>query len=379
MKYVLLVKGDGRGHLTQALALASLLEHRGHSIEAFIVGMPASAKLPAFFQDRVKAPVIRLESPNMKLSASASRIHWAKTALDGLIHFGAYRSAVQKYHDVLVNAHPDVVINLFDPLATLHKWTYGCTRAHVVHVSHQALLLHPRFQMPPGRSLGRNAVVHYTRFIDQGADKTLALSFYEMPPATVHKLTVVPPLLRKEVLARTPSQGEHILAYMVYPGVAEALKAFNLRHPQVRVHAFWHNPDQPERIEVSPTLTFHQVHDTKFLDLLASCRGVVTTAGFETVCEALYYRKPALLMPMPGQFEQQINAYDAQKVGAGLQVNRLDPEPLLAFSENYNPDHATYLDWLKRGQAYLLFHLEHPCAAPDTHVEPSSTHYAHAL
>jgi len=96
--------------------------------------------------------------------------------------------------------------------------------------------------------------------------------------------------------------------------------------------------------------------------MMASCRGIACTAGFETVCEALYYRKPAILMPSPGQYEQFVNAFDAEKVGAGKMVKTLDLGQLRDFVPQYQPQHDAYLDWMQRGAEKLLFHLENPLA-----------------
>ena len=66
------------------------------------------------------------------------------------------------------------------------------------------------------------------------------------------------------------------------------------------------------------TLSFHSLNDEKFLDLMASCSGLVCTAGFESVCEAIYLGKPVILVPMKGHFEQYCNARDAERIGAGI-------------------------------------------------------------
>lgn len=365
MKYLVLVKGDGRGHLTQALALAELLTARGHHVCAFVVGKPAQANLPAFFAQRAQAPVVPLESPNFRLTRNRKRIAWGRTLVQGLLHLPAYRRSVRQLHTLLCTHHPDVIVNLYEPLATLHRWLYGRTRARVVHISHQALLLHPAFEFPAGGGLSRRLVVGYTRFVNRSADKSLALSFYPLPPAAGLGQVVVAPLLRQAVFDHTPSAGGHILAYMVYPGFADTLLAFAQRHPEVPVVAFWNNPEAPATRQLAPNLVVHQVNDTLFLEHLASCRGVATTAGFETVAEALYYGKPAILMPMPGQYEQTLNAHDAQRVGAGVPVTALDPEQLLAFEPHYRPDTEAYRRWLAEGSERLIFHLENPAAHPE--------------
>ena len=42
------------------------------------------------------------------------------------------------------------------------------------------------------------------------------------------------------------------------------------------------------------TLSFHQLDDVKFLNYMAGCRAYASTAGFESICEAMYLGKPVL-------------------------------------------------------------------------------------
>lgn len=382
MRYLLLIKGDGRGHLTQALALSQLLQAQGHEISALVVGAPPQHSLPAFFLEKAQAPVHQVLSPNLVLNKTSTAIHWPKTIVQGLRQLGGIRQSARQLH-ALINEHtPDVIVNLYEPLLAVYRRLYKL-RVPVVHISHQNLMLHPSFGFPQGRRLERRVVRSYTRMLVRRQDKLLGLSFYDMPDAPQRNIYTVAPLLRQEVYARQPSQSGHVLLYMVYPGLAEQVKAYSQQHPNVDIRAFYKKDDAPEIELLSPSLSFYKVHDERFLDALASCKGVVTTAGFETVCEAMYYGKPCALMPMPGQYEQYVNAFDAHKIGAGRLVDELTPGPLLSFLPKYQPQRTDYLNWLAHGTAKLLYHLEHPHAtghAPKTatltylHKNPNLKH-----
>lgn len=78
------------------------------------------------------------------------------------------------------------------------------------------------------------------------------------------------------------------------------------------------------------TLSFHQLDDVKFLRYMAGCKAYATTAGFESVCEAMYLGKPLLMVP--AHIEQDCNAYDAFRSGAGVISEEFDLERLLDFS-----------------------------------------------
>ena len=49
MKYIFIVQGEGRGHLTQCMALEEILRKNGHEVVEVLVGKSKSRQLPAFF------------------------------------------------------------------------------------------------------------------------------------------------------------------------------------------------------------------------------------------------------------------------------------------------------------------------------------------
>lgn len=46
--------------------------------------------------------------------------------------------------------------------------------------------------------------------------------------------------------------------------------------------------DTEEVTKVDETLRFYQIDDIKFLNGMAGCRAYASTAGFESICEAMY-------------------------------------------------------------------------------------------
>ncbi len=359
MKFLFFIKGDGRGHITQALALAPKLEQRGHTVAPFIVGCAPETRLPAFLHEKAALPVEKIYSPNFVPDRKNQGISWGRTVLHGVRNVMSYRDSFATIERMIETHKPDAIVNMYEPTLALYALR-NSLRIPVVHIAHQYLMLHKVFAFPPGRAIEKHTVLNYTRLTRMGSAKMLALSFYEVEDDEEQRIYPVPPLLRSEVFDRESSQGDHFLVYVLNHGLADEVRAFNERYPDVRVHAFWNNSDAPQTQEASPTLTFHQLNDTLFLDKMASCRGVACTAGFETVSEAFYYRKPALLMPSPGQYEQFANAFDAERIGAGRMVSTLDLGLLNEFLPHYTPRHDTYVAWIDQATAKILYHLENP-------------------
>ncbi len=63
---------------------------------------------------------------------------------------------------------------------------------------------------------------------------------------------------------------------------------------------------------------------------------IVTTAGFESVCEAAYLSKPAMMIPQPKHYEQACNAIDGQRAGIGVAADRFDLDQLLDYLPKYD-------------------------------------------
>ena len=64
MKFLFIVQGEGRGHLTQAITLEEMLLRNGHEVVEVLVGESSSRILPGFFNRNIQAPVKRFISPN---------------------------------------------------------------------------------------------------------------------------------------------------------------------------------------------------------------------------------------------------------------------------------------------------------------------------
>ena len=73
MKYLFIVQGEGRGHLTQAIAMEDILRRNGHEVVEVLVGKSNNRQLPRFFNRSIHAPIKRFESPNFLPTASNKR------------------------------------------------------------------------------------------------------------------------------------------------------------------------------------------------------------------------------------------------------------------------------------------------------------------
>jgi len=117
---------------------------------------------------------------------------------------------------------------------------------------------------------------------------------------------------------------DFILAYVLNDGYADELAASHRSCPDIKVLGFWDRQGVPGTCELQKNMMFQQLDDIAFLDTMSRCRGLISTAGFESICEAMYLGKPVYMVPVKNQIEQHCNAIDPCRAGAGQWGRKFD-------------------------------------------------------
>lgn len=357
MRYLFIIQGEGRGHMTQALSMATILRNQGHVITHVIVGKSQRRKLPAFFSQKIGAPIEHLDSPNFVTDKDQKSVKPFRTVVYSLLKAPVYQKSINRIDEIVKADEPDVIINFYDFLGGLYNFTKR-PKARFVCIAHQFLIAHPAFDFPPKRAADKLSLRIGNKIASLGADKILALSFQHFGDVPRKKLFVVPPLLRDEVKQVKISSGDHLLIYMVNPGYASEVEAFHRQFSEQSLHCFWDKQDMPNPYQPTKNLTFHQLDDKLFIRMMASARGYVTTAGFESVCEAMYMGKPVLMVPVEGHYEQACNAVDAVKAGAGISSEQFDISKLHEYLPRHQPVGEQFQRWADSAGEKFVNHLQ---------------------
>ena len=365
MKYLFIVQGEGRGHLTQAISLEEMLRSRGHEVVGVLVGKSSSRRLPAFFSRNIHAPIHRFESPNFLPTASNKRNNLTRSVIYNAGRLPVYLRSMRFIRDHIRRSGADVVVNFYELLTGLAYALYRI-RTPQVCIGHQYLFLHRDFRFPKKSLPGLWGLKFFTRLTCLGARRKLALSFHPMPEDGREGIRVVPPLLRKEVFRCEVSRGDYIHGYMVNSGFAENVRAWHDRHPEVPLRFFWDKKGEADVRRVDDTLSFYPLNDVEFLRQMSGCRAYASTAGFESVCEAMYLGKPVLMVP--AHIEQDCNAFDAASCGAGIVADDFELDRLLEFAGSYVPDER-FRSWVESAPYVIGYALE-----PDAYAQPVSDH-----
>jgi uncharacterized protein (TIGR00661 family) len=293
-----------------------LVDTAGHQVVAVTLGVSSHREVPEYFASAMKLPVTQLPTLEFKYKNSRAVSNTA-TLLGALANLPRYARLVRRLDELVRAAQPDVIINFFEPIAAF----YALSRRHrppVVAVGHQFMFQHPGYVRTPQLWKQLLSMRLYTWLLGARATK-LALSLYAAPDLPSRRIIVAPPILRKQLFSlQANPAGDFSLVYLLNHGYADQIIRWSDAHPLTRLHCFYDKPGAPEEFHYSPSLTFHRLAGGKFLEMMAQCRNVVCTAGFESVSEAAWLGKPLFLVPVENHVEQQVNAIDAQQFGIAI-------------------------------------------------------------
>ncbi len=351
MKYIFVIQGEGRGHLTQALTLSVLLREAGHVVDDVLVGRCKNRELPTFFTSKIAARITQYDAPTFDYGKGSKKGSSISTFVNNLRpdNFKRWVKSTNIIASTIEKSGADVIVNFYEFLLGTTKMIHKVTPP-IISIGHQFLIDHPLFESP----LKSEALLlsMTNRVCSYGSVRRLALSFYPMESAEKDSIDVVPPLLRPQIFEQVPTNGDFTLGYMLNPGYLDEVIEWKRAHPDAKVHLFWDKKGAAECEERVEGLWLHKINDVEFLKYMSSCRGYITTAGFESVCEALYLGKPVLMIP--AHIEQQINAADAQLVGAGDAAEAFNLTLLEHAIKNYAADTESFRLWVDSAREVFL-------------------------
>jgi len=328
---------QGNGHLSKASVLVPLLEARGHEVRVITSGPPPTACYS--FNWHRHFPGIAYVAKNGRTDYMASFQQWTRRLPLLFKGVWAIRALAREFR-------PDLVISDFEPMTASPLAEPGC---EVISISRQVTLLDPDVPMPPEGGFDRKMTRSVVRVFTAGADRKYG---YHYEPASFR---CVPPLIRAEAKQARPELGEHVLLYSGLPSFQpdpEEVAAWARKNRQ-RVIAYGFAPDicpQEERY-----FAFRQPNKQQFLEDMATSRGVITTAGLSTPIEAFLLRKPLVVVPIPRQWEQTVNAYQLHEADIACSVPDWDFDQILDRPAP-GVDHPL-LSWMRTGSDFIINRL----------------------
>lgn len=356
MNVLMIVQGEGRGHMTQAVSMAGLLQGSDFNVVACMIGTASGSHISSLLTDGLTCPIIPFDSPNLIYNKKSLQLDIKRTIFNAIRRSGRYFSNLNQINRTVKAYNIDLIINFYDVLGGLYNICVNQNRIPFVSVAHQYLLMHPDFPHPKGSSFSRNLVNLNSRLTSAGATLRLALSFSAFDNYDKRRIVAVPPLIRKEVIALKsldPSSSSGILAYCTQQSMIDKLITIKENKLDLDFHLF-SSRDQLNHVEQDKLgIYYHKIDPSTFLDVMQSCTALVTTAGFESICEAMYLGKPVVMIPLFNHYEQTCNAIDAQRIGAGMSASQLSGDILDKVIEDYQANEV-YGEWVLSAKEQFL-------------------------
>lgn len=342
MKILYGVVGEGMGHAIRSSVIISHLLELGHDVHIVVSGRAYDFMRARFPQvDQIWGLTMAMEDNEVRNRLTVTRN--LRGALRG------FPQNVRQYFEVEAKFEPDVVLSDFE------TWTWLFARRHRL-----PLICIDNIQIINRCKHSRDIVgvdqrdFKLTRSIVKakcpGARHYLITTFF-YPEVRKKRTTLVPPILRDRVLEATPSDGEHLLVYQTSETFARLPRMLKKIGRPAYVYGLRKDIDEDV---VEDNLTFRPFSEQQFVDDLASAAGVIASAGFTLMGEALHLGKPYLATPVRKQFEQLLNARYLEQLGYGTYDTTLDEATIRHFIARL-PEFREHLASYERHDNQRLF------------------------
>lgn len=313
------VTGEGWGHTMRARTLAQRLVARGHTVKVAASGRA----VPVLRGHGLDVVAIH----GLALSYSGGSLQRGRSVLRNLRHAPrALRGNVDVALSEMAAFLPDGVVTDFDSFA----WAVGhLMGVPVVSFDHQHVL--DRFVHPPAilraTSRGYAATRALVRAKTPGCDRFVVTSFFfpDVRASTAAKTTLVGPVVRPEIEAAAPTEGDAVLVYQTASGDPALLPAL-AAWPKTRFVVYGAG-----LARAPANVGFRAFDEASFVRDLAGARAVVANGGFTTLAESVWLGKPVLAVPVRRQAEQELNAGWLDWLGLGMRADHLSPAVLGRF------------------------------------------------
>lgn len=343
-----IVQGEGRGHLSQSVALKEYLEADGHQVIGVMVGKSPSREIPSYYRNIFKDKLKSFSSPGFLRTPNKKGIYVGRTLAYNLARSIRYFREVRLLRKEIERLNPDVVVNFYEGLGALamRKISPGIRR---IGIGHHFFLHLQNYPCGGGQYFHRFLLKFHTRLVMSSCDKVLALSFRETKGKG--KISVLPPLVRKQFREADLKAGKCYLVYLLNEGFIMDLIRIARENPDLCFDVF---SDLPIETPVPKGITLHAINDREFSEKMKSCKGVITTAGFDTAAETACLGLPLAVVPVENHFEQLCNSRDVEENGIGIILNNFDLKTFTGMKKN---DHPAYRNWVSSAGSHFLLHL----------------------
>ena len=323
MKILYAIQGTGNGHLSRAKEIIPALLKRAQ-VDILISGTQAEVVLPYTIKYKYKGLSFYF--------GKNGGIDYLKTIKNNnlfRVFKEVFNCPVKEY---------DLIINDFEPISA---WACYYKGVKSISLSHQGALYTKNVPKPAYFDLIGSAIIKYYARCKQ------SYGFHFLK----YNSAVYTPIIRKDVRMLERTEKEHYTVYLpAYSDekiiqVLSKIKGVKWKVFSKEAKEYY----QKKNVYIKP------INSKKFEKSLASCKGILCGAGFETPAEAIYLKKKVLVIPMKNQYEQHFNAKALEELGVPV-LKSLKKKYIQEIMNWIESDYKVSLDFPNETQ-HLIDHI----------------------
>ena len=311
------VNGVGLGHATASKRVIDDLLDVDPNLEVLVFSsMAALDFFQAAYRDHRRVRVEEVWGIDAQMKKG--KVLVTKTALHVFLHLGRKKKRLNELSQRLREERISLVITDFEqytPRAALAAGIPIIAFSHSLFI--RFLKLVPS-ELPQGVRTSYLVAKNTVRYLYPLGRTTIVNTFYPFPHQEKEGVAFLGPILQREVIAAKDfvEEGDRVLVYPKPPNEHLFLEFIK----EISHLDFLFYVKEPQRFQESRNIKFKEFSREGFVRDLAQCRFVLSTAGHQLPCEAFFLKKPMLVIPEGGQFEQFYNGRKLEEMGLGLSV-----------------------------------------------------------
>lgn len=334
------VMGEGYGHSTRSAEIIKKLKEK-HTV--MITGFDKSY----FYLKKIFPKTThKIEGPNFvhkenEIDIKGTVIEFIKTlpanSQKNMIHI---LRIINKFK-------PDLIISDFEPASHYFAYFLGIP---LISLDNMNVLSRCKVKVKTEDILDYYSAVSVINLFNPRSDYHLIFTLKDFPKKDKN-VELFPPVLRNEILSTKPNKKDFILVYQTSKTNIRLIE--NLKKLNNKFVFYGMNASKTEK-----NILFKKFSKNGFIRDLADCKGVIMTGGFTTISEAIYFKKPMLIIPSENQYEQKFNGDTIEEMGIGLcrlETNKENLQGFISKISSYEKNFKKISDW---DQKKILDRLE---------------------
>lgn len=320
MKILYAIQGTGNGHLSRSKEVIPALLKRAQ-VDILISGNQAEVE--------IQYPIKHMyKGLSFYFGKNGGIDFWSTIKKNNLFRVlnEIWKCPVNEY---------DLVIQDFEPISA---WACKLRGVKCISLSHQGALYMKNVPKPNHLDvIGRFFIKNY-------ANSKTNYGFHFKK----YNNQIYTPIIRKDIRLLKRTEKDHYTVYLPSYSDEKLIdvlsKVKGIKWKVFSKHTIKYY--QKKNVYIKP------IDSVKFEKSLASCKGIICGAGFETPAEAIYLQKKLLVIPMKNQYEQHFNAKALQEIGVPV-LKSLKKKQLPIIKEWLESDKKVTLDFPNETQQII--------------------------